>query len=630
MCGIAGLLEAAPRSGRAALLEQVLRMADTLAHRGPDDRGAWADETVGIALGHRRLSVLDPSKRGAQPMASGCGRYVISYNGEIYNFRELRSQLEQSETRLRGHSDTEVLVEAISHWGLESTLQRANGMFALAVWDAAERTLTLARDRIGKKPLYYGWCGPRFLFASELKALRAHRDFRAEIDRDALGLLVRYSYIPAPRSILKGVSKLEAGHLATLRVGDAPEEPTPRCYWSCRQTARAAVSDPFPGSRDEAVVALEQLLSDAVSRRMLADVELGALLSGGVDSSTVVALMQAHSERPVRSFCIGFREQDFDEAGHARAVAKHLGTQHEELYITSHDALRVIPELPSVFDEPFADVSQIPTLLVSRLARNHVTVALSGDGGDELFGGYRRYRGALARWRAYSLLPLALRRGAARALAGLASAVGVGRAEQELALLDASSPVEIFARKSARCESAARFVVGAGAPDTALEDPRQWATLAEPIQQMMLLDQCLLLPEDILTKVDRASMAASLEVRSPLLDHRVVELAWRVTGSFGAAGDEPKWLLRQVLDRHVPRALTERPKMGFGVPVDSWLRGPLREWAESLLDARRLREQGFLHAPAVREVWRQHQSGRRDWHALLWSILMFQAWLESA
>lgn len=644
MCGIAGTLDALRRSGADAMRAQVLHMADALAHRGPDDRGAWVDPEAGIALGHRRLSILDLSAEGAQPMVSHCGRFVLSYNGEVYDHGELREQLETLGHHFRGHSDTEVLVEAISRWGVEPTLRRVNGMFAFAVWDAAERTLSLARDRLGKKPMYYGWCGQRFFFASELKALRAHPDFHADIDRDALGLLVRYSYIPAPWSILRGVRKLEAGHSITLRGGEGPHELSPRGFWSPRELAEAGLRDPFDGSPEEASAELESLLLDAVDRRMVADVEVGALLSGGFDSSSVVALMQAQSSRPIRTFSIGYREGRFDEAGHARAVSKYLGTEHRELMVTPADALEVIPELPGVFDEPFADASQIPTLLVSRLAREDVTVALSGDGGDELFAGYNRYFSSISRWERYSRAPRGARRLAARWLSGLARSnhppAGpasdvvpawrrvLGLVELESDLLDAMDPVEIFARKSARCPLASRFVRGASDPPTAFDDRQRWAALPEPIEQMMFLDCCLFLPEDVLTKVDRASMATSLEVRAPLLDHRVVEFAWRLPLSLKVVGRERKWPLRRVLDRYVPRTLTDRPKSGFGIPIAGWLRGPLRDWAEALLDEGRLRREGYFHPTPVRAAWTQHQTHWRSWHTLLWGILMFQAWLE--
>ncbi len=644
MCGITGFLDADRASAADALRAQVSEMTDALRHRGLDDRGTWVDPQAGIALGHRRLSILDLSPEGAQPMTSRCGRYVLVYNGEAYNFRELRAELEKLGHTFRGHSDTEVLVEAMSRWGVEETVLRTQGMFALAVWDARERSLTLARDRLGKKPIYHGWCGRRFFFASELKALRAHPDFCPEIDRDALGLLVRYSYVPAPWSIFRGIHKLEAGHLAVLRADDGPKEPARRCYWSRREVAEAGLSDPFPGTPREAEDQLDELLRDAVARRMVADVDLGALLSGGFDSSTVVALMQAQSDRPVRTFSIGYRETEFDEAPHARAIAQHLGTDHRELTVTPDDTLAVIPELPVVFDEPFADISQIPTLLVSRLAREDVTVALSGDGGDELFAGYNRYHHTLARWRRYARFPRPVRRAVAGLASGLARATRpspgarepvagwravFGQLVREVSLFDSDGPIEVFTRKTARCPSASQFVLGAADPPTVLSDRSRWARLREPIQGMMYIDFDSYLHEDVLTKVDRASMAASLEVRCPLLDHRVVEFAWRLPLSMKLVGTERKWLLRRVLDRYVPRELTDRPKMGFGIPVKQWLAGPLADWAEELLSEERLRREGFFRSEAVRAVWTQHQTGWRRWHTLLWNVLMFQAWLDA-
>ncbi|MDJ0851592.1 MAG: asparagine synthase (glutamine-hydrolyzing) [Myxococcota bacterium] len=645
MCGFTGILDADRATDADTLRGCLSRMADTLAHRGPDDRGTWVDPQAGVGLGHRRLAILDPGPDGAQPMVSRCGRYVVVYNGELYDFRELRRELEKAGHGFRGHSDTEVLVEGISAWGVEETVRRSNGMFAFALWDRAARSLTLARDRIGKKPVYYGWCGRRFLFGSELRALRAHPDFRGEVDRDALGLLVRYSYVPAPRSIFRGIRKLEAGHLATLSAEAGVSEPTLHEYWSRREVAAAGLTEPFTGTPEDAEEELDGLLRDAVARRMVADVELGALLSGGFDSSTVVAMMQAQSERPVRTFSIGFLEEAYDESHHARAIAKHLGTDHREITVTPRDALASIPELPAVFDEPFADMSQIPTLLVSRLAREDVTVALSGDGGDELFAGYSRYHHSLTRWRHYARLPTALRRALAPGLSALARAssprpgrgdgtVGtwrrrLGSLDRELELVGAGSPVDVFMRKVARCPRASRFVTGAG-DDACRFDAHEGAPgFPDAVSHMMYLDFCSYLQEDVLTKVDRASMAASLEVRCPILDHRVVELAWRLPFSMKVADGQSKWILRRVLDRYLPRELTDRPKQGFGIPMERWLAGPLRDWADALLSPARLRREGYFEARAVEALWHQHETGWRSWHTLLWNVLMFQAWLDA-
>jgi asparagine synthase (glutamine-hydrolysing) len=635
VCGICGCLMRGESFPAEELEPTVSRMAETLRHRGPDSSGTWIDAEAGIALGHRRLAIVDLTPDGAQPMPSSCGRYVIAFNGEIYNFRELRSDLEAQGVRFRGRSDTEVLVEAIARWGIAEALRRANGMLALAAWDRRDRVLTLARDRLGKKPLYWGRIGDAIVFGSELKALRAHPRFRAEIDRDALAHLVKYSYVPAPASIFREVRKLEPGTWLEIPAAARTALPAPLAFWSAREVAERGQAERFRGDAVDAEQALHDLLADAVERRMISDVPLGALLSGGIDSSTVVALMQARSPKRVRTFAIGFREEAFDEAAHARAVASHLGTDHTELTLTPRDALEVIPRLPTLYDEPFADTSQIPTFLVSRMAREHVTVALSGDGGDELFAGYRRYVRCLERWRWMARVPAGLRGAAARGLEAAAAAGwaagapgAFGRLGRVAEQLGAASLEDLFVRASARCPDAGRFVQGSPSPGGLLDAPLRWPRLAEPLERMMFLDLAGNLPEDILTKVDRASMGVSLEVRCPLLDHRVVELAWRLPPELKLQAGVGKWLLRRVLERYVPRALFERPKMGFGIPLAAWLRGPLRDWAEALLDPRRLRQAGYLDADAVRQVWSQHLSGWRDHRLLLWNLLSFQAWCD--
>ena len=623
MCGICGFIEPEPGAPREALERTAREMAKTLRHRGPDALGTWSDAAGGIALGHTRLAIVDLSPAGAQPMRSASGRYALTYNGELYNFRELRAELAAEGAAFRGESDTEVLLAAIERFGVERALARADGMFAFAVWDAQERELLLARDRIGKKPLYYTLQRGRFLFGSELKALRAHPAFEAEVDPDALGFLVQYSYVPAPHAIYRGVHKLPAGSLLRVRAGrGAPALDPPVRWWRLEDVALGGAREPFEGSPEAGVDALEALLADAVERRMIADVPLGGLLSGGVDSTAVVALMQARASRPVKTFTIGFEEASHDESADAARVAAHLGTDHQTLVARPRDALELIPELPALYDEPFADTSQIPTALVCRLARRHVTVALSGDGGDELLAGYDRYFACLARWRWLRGVPRGARAVAARVLAALAPV----RLEKPSRTLAAGSLADLFVRMNARCADARALVPAARPLASWFDRPASWPPLPDPLARMMWLDAALRLPESILVKVDRASMGVGLEVRCPLLDHRVVELLARMPTAWKVRDGQRKWLLRRVLARHVPPALTERAKRGFGVPLGDWLRGELREWAESLLDERGLREDGLLDAAAVRSVWRGHVTGRRDRRFLLWNLLVFQAW----
>ncbi len=616
---------------------RVSAMADTIVHRGPDSSGTWVDPAAGIALGHRRLAVIDLSPAGHQPMVSADDRCVIVYNGEVYNFVELRAELEARGRRFRGRSDTEVIVEACCEWGLEDTVRRLIGMFAFALWDRQERTLHLVRDRLGIKPLYWGRFGDLVLFGSELKALRAHPGWQPEVDRSALSTFLRHNYIPAPHSIYRGVSKLEPGHILTLRDGRSPQA---KAYWAMKTVARRGLARRRPLAAGEAIERLDDLLRDAVRCRMVADVPLGAFLSGGIDSSTVVALMQAQSSLPVRTFSIGFRAAGYDEARHARKVAGHLGTEHTELYVEPEHALEVIPELAASFDEPFSDSSQIPTCLVAQLTRRHVTVSLSGDGGDELFGGYTRYsQGSFLNL--YYRLPKPVR----RTIAGLLGAVRPDLWQPLLRLLPQGwrpqeNAAELLLRLARADAGGALYRVFlthwpeperlTGAPEHKgpLWDPRLPEWLPDFRDRMQYLDTITFLPDDILTKVDRASMAVSLEARVPILDHRVVELAWRLPSSLKTRDGESKWLLRQVLDRYVPRALIDRPKMGFGAPIDAWLRGPLRNWAEELLCAQRLQQDGYLDPAPIRAKWREHLSGRMNWQYQLWDILMFQAWRE--
>jgi asparagine synthase (glutamine-hydrolysing) len=621
-------------------------MANTLDHRGPDDSGIWTDQPAGIALGHRRLSILDLSPAGHQPMASAAGRYVIAFNGEIYNHLELRQTLGESgyNNAWRGHSDTETLLCAFEYWGVDKTLQAVVGMFAIALWDRHERVLTLARDRVGEKPLYYGWQGDTFLFGSELKALKAHPAFRADVDRGALTLLLRHNYVPAPYSIYEGIGKLPAGSL--LQVSLAQRDAEPVSYWSLAEVAHRGAASPFAGSDSDALNALEQYLGTAVRGQMLADVPLGALLSGGIDSTAIVAQMQANSTRPVRTFTIGFDEREYDEATQARAVAAHLGTDHTELRLNGEDALALVSQMPTMYDEPFADSSQLPTHLVMKLARQHVTVALSGDAGDELFGGYNRYLLAPNVWRRVGWMPASARRALGKGLTALsvhtinrlaspiARGLGIalpgdkahklGRSLHEIRSLD-----DLYVSLVSEWPQAESMVVDGHIPSNLLDDRTRWPELADPVARMMVLDGLTYLPDDILVKVDRAAMAVSLETRAPFLDRAVMEFAWSLPMHMKIRDGQGKWLLRQMLKRYVPPALVERPKMGFGIPLDAWLRGPLRDWAESLLGEDRLRREGYLRPEPVRAAWRAHLAGQASYGYRLWSVLMFQAWLEA-
>lgn len=652
MCGIAGFLAANPPKGKEELPVLLKRMTDTIINRGPDDAGYWCDGEHGIALGHRRLAIIDLSPAGHQPMHSASGRYVIIFNGEIYNHPLLRRQLESSgrSPAWRGHSDTETLLAGFDAWGIQETIERAIGMFAIAVWDRNTGTLTLARDRIGEKPLYYGWQGRGgdavFLFGSELKALRAHPAFENAINRGALSLQLRHNYIPAPYSIYAGISKLPPG--AMLTVSDRQREPRVWTYWSGQQQAEFGAGEPFTGTPEQAVDELESLLKDAVRAQMMADVPLGAFLSGGVDSSTVVALMQAQSSRPVKTFSIGFHEEGYNEAEYAKAVARHLGTDHTELYVSAAEALSVIPRLQSLYDEPFSDSSQIPTFLLSQLARQHVTVSLSGDAGDELFCGYNRYQMTAKLWKTLSMAPLPVRRLAARGVTSVPVAAwnrmagGLGRLlpgfmqmanpgdklHKGAGVMASESLEALYLGLVSHWDDPAAVVIDGIEPVTVLTDKARRFSGLDGIQRMMALDLLTYLPDDILVKVDRAAMGVSLETRIPFLDHRVVEFAWRLPQSVKLREGRTKWVLRQVLYRHVPKALIERPKMGFGVPVGEWLRGPLRDWAEALLDERRLRREGFFQPAIVRKKWEEHLSGRRNWQYHIWDVLMFQAWLE--
>ena len=644
MCGIAGLWQGRPPV-EVALGYTAKAMAQSLAHRGPDSGGSWVDGSAGIALAHRRLAILDLSPAGHQPMVSADENLVLVFNGEIYNHLALRQELEQSGPthNWRGHSDTETLLAAFATWGVTATLQKAVGMFAMALWNKRDETLHLARDRMGEKPLYYGWAGGAFAFASELKALRLVPGFDSSVDRDALSLYMQFGYVPAPHSIYRDIYKLLPGTTLAISAEDvsARRLQEPEAYWSVADAARAGLENPI---EDEgyAVSALEAALKDAVAGQMIADVPLGAFLSGGVDSSTVVALMQAQSSRPVQTFTVGFDEAGYDEAPHAAAVARHLRTDHHEIRVSAADALAVVPRLPDLYDEPFADSSQIPTFLVCAAARGTVTVALSGDGADELFGGYNRYFWGSRIWSRLSWLPLPLRKvlgvgllaipatawDAASGLLPHVTQAGDKAHKLGRRLKSVRSMDDLYHSLVTEWPRGSGIVLGARPLPALSEDSALVDGIPEAEQRMMLWDSLTYLPDDILTKVDRAAMGISLETRVPFLDHRVVELAWRLPIRMKIRGGQGKWALRQVLYRYVPRELIERPKAGFAVPLADWLRGPLRDWAEDLLAEPRMRRQGYLDVVPIRARWVEHLSGRRDWTPSLWSVLMFQSWLE--
>lgn len=652
MCAIIGLI-----GGGARTPELVERLAATMSHRGPDDRGAWTDQEAGIAFGHCRLAIIDPSPLGHQPMSSGDGRWVITYNGEIYNHLELRAELDQarSQVKWRGRSDTETLLEAIACWGLETTLAKLVGMFAFALWDRACRKLYLVRDRFGEKPLYYGWIGGDFLFASELKAMRAHPGFSNEVSREAVQALASRTHVPAPLSIYRRIFKLPPGCL--LEAGtDAAQSPLDRSpdegrregsvivrrYWSYGEVLRKGLEQPI-ADEQAATEMLDRALARSVKSQSIADVPVGAFLSGGIDSSAVVAFYQQQSPLPVRTFTIGFEQSHFNEADHARAVARHLGTVHHEQMVTAQDAAAVIPRLPAMFDEPFGDSSAIPTFLVSRFAREHVTVALSGDGGDELFAGYGRHREALALWRTLRRMPVAARRAGARLLGRVP--FGVWSAADALLGTSARNPRSGKVLKGLRIAGSVRTFddlysayldqwpgersPAKGEAAGALDFPLDPGFEASPALKMTYCDAMSYLPDDILCKVDRASMAVSLESRVPFLDHRVAELAARIPMGMKLDRGSGKRILRNVLAAHVPRALFERPKSGFSLPLADWLRGDLRDWAEDLLDPRRMRDEGFFDPAIVQQRWKDNLDRRRNAASGLWAILMFQAWLRT-
>ncbi|WP_247648441.1 asparagine synthase (glutamine-hydrolyzing) [Pseudodesulfovibrio sp. zrk46] len=637
------------RGDGEGLLALCSRMGDKLAHRGPDGEGRFVEPEFGVGLSHRRLAILDLSDTGAQPMQSGDERFTLIHNGEIYNFLELKRELEETGGPFlpwKGDSDTEVMLAAFQTWGVEQAVTRFTGMFAFALWDRETRTLHLARDRMGEKPLYYGRAGKGMVFGSELKALRAFPGFDAELDMEALSQYLRFQYVPEPRSVYRDVFKLQPGHLMSIRA-DAPHNFEPKPYWTLRDAVNRAISDPFTGSEADAASELERLLRDVVRNQMLSDVPLGSLLSGGIDSSLVTALMQAESDRPVKSFTIGFADKAYDESSDAKRVAEHIGTEHTELFVTPEHVLDLVEKLPELYDEPFADASMLPTHLVAALTREHVTVCLSGDGGDETFAGYNRHFWAPTIWNKLQGVPRGLRGAAGQAAMAVSpggydtifNAVGhllpkaaqvrtPGHKVHKLAdVLGVESREALYKRLCSTWPEPS-MLLNAAEPDTVIDRPEAWPGLGDYTRWMQYQDTLTYLPGDILHKVDRACMGVSLESRAPYLDHRVIEFAWRLPLSMLLKGGEGKRILRSILYKHVPRELVERPKMGFGVPIDAWLRGPLREWAESLLAPERLRKQGLFDQTVVARQLADHLSGKRDNQYRIWNMLMFQAWFD--
>jgi len=671
MCGIAGIFSPDSISSNERITQ---KMVGALAHRGSDDAGVWSEQENGISFGHKRLAVVDLSAAGHQPMQSNCGRYVISYNGEIYNHLELRKDLEKSFSsgssqiqkneliNWKGHSDTETLLAAFVEWGIEETLHHCVGMFAFAVWDRQTKQLYMARDRIGEKPLYYGWCNKSFVFASELKAFWKYPDFNNKIDRDVLALYFRYSYIPTPYSIYQGIYKLEPGCLLTIdREGvkssfkSVPVSPLTQCgfsisrWWSFEQVAETGQSKLITNEQD-GLMQLESSLRDSIRLQSIADVPLGAFLSGGVDSSLIVALMQTQNDIPVKTFTIGFKEQGYDEAMYAKAVANHLGTDHTEFYVSPEAARAVIPDLPTLYDEPFADSSQIPTHLISKLAHQHVTVALTGDAGDELFGGYNRYVWSNKIWRKVCWMPRVFRDFFLSAVTLLPvkrwdslyhviSNIRPGGKEIDLfgdklyKLVDKLAGTgdlnNFYYHLVSEWKNPMDLVIGAIEPENLISKRDDWPSFSNHEHLMMYLDSMTYLPDDILCKVDRAAMGVSLETRVPFLDHRVLEMAWQLPLNMKIHQEQSKWALRQLLYKYVPMEMIERPKQGFGIPLGQWLRGPLRDWAENLINPLRLTQEGYLHPESIQKKWTEHLSGKRNWEHQLWSVLMFQTWLES-
>jgi asparagine synthase (glutamine-hydrolysing) len=647
MCGICGFVDLSNRYNHLNRQRIISEMTNTLIHRGPDDEGYWHDEAKGVSLGHRRLSILDLSSHGSQPMLSNSGRYAIVFNGEIYNHSLLRNELIKSGVNIswRGHSDTETLLTCIDEWGIEKSIKKTTGMFAVAIFDNKENNLFLARDRIGEKPLYYGFQNGVFLFGSELKAINKHPNSLRVIDRNAIALQFSYSYIPTPYSIYKGIKKLKAGTILRVNLSKSNimneilEEP--KTYWSLEEVVIESQKNIYTGNSIEAINDLDDLLGKSVRDQMVADVPLGAFLSGGIDSSLIVSLMQSQTSMPIETFTIGFSEADYNEAIYANKIAKHLGTKHTELYVSSNDALSVVDKLPQIYDEPFSDSSQIPTYLISEMAKKNVTVSLSGDAGDELFGGYNRYLWIRQIWSRMKFIPISLRKFISYGMTSVSPSVWNMILKQ---ILDTPQPGDKMHKLSSILTSVSaddcylnlishwnildNIVIGANDISTSVTDIHDRIDFDSIEDKMMYLDSISYLPDDILTKIDRASMCVSLETRVPFLNHQVVEFANALPLSMKIKNGESKWILRQLLYKYIPKDLIERPKMGFGIPIDIWLRGPLRDWAESLLNKSRIENEGYLNYEPIKRKWDEHLSGKRNWQYHLWDVLMFQAWLE--
>lgn len=656
MCGVAGFISLGKELRSEGMLQNITRaMTDAISHRGPNDSGIWIDADLGIAVGHRRLSILDTSSRGKQPFSSSSNRYVISYNGEIYNFKEIRQALDAvAEIEWNSNSDTEVLIEAIQYWGLEGALTRCNGMFAFALWDRKERVLSLVRDRVGKKPMYYGVHNKTLLFGSELKALETHPQFDSNIDRNALAMLLKHNYIPSPWSIYTNVKKIPPAKIIQFsldRLLSGDEEPiqgglSGHEYWSLKDVLENGGKKPFTGDKKSALQALDSLLLDAVESRMISDVPLGAFLSGGIDSSAVVAAMQRISTRAIKTFSIGYRDIENDESRFARDVAKHLGTDHTDIYLEPDHVIDSVSSVGSIMDEPSGDTAMIPTYLLSKMTSSEVTVALSGDGGDEIFAGYPRYLHAEQSWgiavKKYGYLPDWLRLviasllsnslvGSLASRAGQNTQIGVTtpqRLFEASRMLKMLHPENIY-EEIHHWDKPELALVSGNTYTHLLNNQSAWLDSSNIIQKLVYLDMGSRLPDSILAKVDRASMCASLETRAPLLDYRMVEFAATIPMSMKVVNGDGKWLLRELLYRHVPRELVDRPKKGFSLPIAEWLRGPLKDWAESLLDESRLRQQGYFNGTLIRQYWAEHCSGKNNWHYQLWNVLMFQCWLDS-